>query len=87
MSQKEPHPLAPGEGLDCGLWELLWECSVSVMTNEGRLRFAADYHKMAKYFTEFTNINRILEHLALADRNYITKVGSVHWRIHDCAKS
>lgn len=37
------------------------------MTNEGRVGFAADYPKMAKYFTEFTNINRILEYLAVIE--------------------
>lgn len=33
--------------------------------SEASLRFAADYDKMAKHFTEFTNINRILDHLAI----------------------
>jgi len=29
MSQKEPHPLAPGERLGCCLWEILWKCHVN----------------------------------------------------------
>lgn len=51
----------PGEGLR----EILWKCNVRVKAIEARPGFAADYHKMAKHFTEFTNINSILHYLAV----------------------
>jgi len=41
---------------------------LTVKTKEASLRFASDYHVMAKYFTESTSINRILDHLTIIGR-------------------